>query len=109
MTFLFLFSFWIQRELDEELEIRPTFDQLSIERIFDEAQKNLTALKSLESIVNERLNAYTVLHNNSMKVKSAFECFESFDGSLKMALDSFFLYNEQLWRNPSNFVVFISW
>lgn len=67
-----------------------------MERIIDEANKNIGALKALETLVTERLTAYTTLQNSAAKAKSAFEAFENFGGTLKLALDSFYLYSEQV-------------
>lgn len=67
-----------------------------MDRIIDESNKNIGALKALEVLVSERLLAYTTLQNSATKVKNAFEAFEGFSGTLKLALDSFYLYSEQV-------------
>jgi hypothetical protein len=52
-------------------------------------------LKSLENIMQERMQAYTQFLNTLSKVKSSFEVFHYCSGSLRQALDSFFLFIEQ--------------
>jgi hypothetical protein len=90
---------YIQKEIDVVLETRPTFEQLSLERIFDEANKNIGALKALESIVQERLNGFTAFHSTVAKARPYFEGFDNCEGSLKLALDSFSVMIEQV-REP---------
>ncbi len=67
-----------------------------MDRIIDEANKNMGALKALEALVTERLSAYATLQNSATKVKAAFEAFEGFSGTLKLALDSYYLYSEHV-------------
>ena len=82
--------------MNEELECRPTFEQLGMDRIIDEAHKNVNALKAIETLVSERLSAHAAMQQSAHKIKTAFEAFETVDGSLKLALDSFYLYTEQV-------------
>lgn len=85
-----------QKELDEDSETRPTYEQLSLDRIFNEAQKNLSGLKALEGLVSDRLTAYTAYNASISKVRSAFEAFENLQGTLRFAFDSLYLFSEQV-------------
>jgi hypothetical protein len=78
------------------LEIRPTFEQLSLDRILNEAHKNIAGLKALEGLVNDRLQAYSSYHSSIIKVRSAFENFDSMHGTLRLAFDSLYLITEQV-------------
>lgn len=85
-----------QRDLDEDQECRPTFNQLSMERIVEEAQKSISSLKSLETIVSERLAGFTAFNSSLLKARTAFEGFETNEqGTLKLATDAFFIFSEQ--------------
>ena len=84
-----------QRDFDEELECRPTFEQLSHERVVDEAGKNILVLKSFETILQERTQAFSVFLSSLSKARSSFEVFQYADGSLRQALDALFVFIEQ--------------
>ncbi len=70
-----------------------------MERIIDEAQKNLTALKSLEAVISERQLGCAGLHTAMIKARSNFEGFEGLEGSLKLACDAFYVFVEQVRLN----------
>lgn len=91
---------YFNKEYDAEVECRPTFAQLSQERIINEANKNINVLKALENIINDRMTGYTALHNTLMKTNASYELLENVEGTLKVALDSLFMFTEQV-RNFS--------
>lgn len=78
------------------MECRPTFDQLSMDRIFDETQRNILTMKSLETILYERHNGYSALNSSLLKARAAFEGFETTEGTLKLAADAFYIFSEQV-------------
>lgn len=85
----------LQKEFNEDIECRPTYEQVSHDRIIDEANKNVAVMKSLENIINERLNGFNAMYASVSKTRPQFEAFEQSDYTMKGALDSFFLYVEQ--------------
>lgn len=87
---------YFSKEYDAEAECRPTFAQLSQERIINEANKNINVLKALENIINDRMTGYTALHNTLMKTNASYELLENVEGTLKVALDSLFMFTEQV-------------
>lgn len=74
----------------------PSYEQLSSERIIDQINRNLAILKSLEAILEERLQAFSQFFNTLNKTRVSFEAFQLADGSIKHALDAFFVYEEQV-------------
>ena len=84
-----------QRDFDEELECRATFEQLSHERVVDEAGKNILILKSFETILQERMQSFAVFLTALSKARGSFEVFQYSDGSLRQALDALFVFTEQ--------------
>lgn len=86
----------LQKEYIEEVECRPTFEQVSQEKIVDEATKNLIVLKSLENIINERMNGFNAQNTSILKARPFFESFEHSDCTIKLALDSLFIFVEQV-------------
>jgi len=84
-----------QRDFDEEAECRPTFEQLSHERVVDEAGKNILVLKSFETILQERMKAFSDFGATLLKARGSFEVFQYSDGSLRQALDALFVFIEQ--------------
>lgn len=87
---------YFHKEYDAEVECRPTFDQLSHERIINEANKNVNTLKALENIVGDRMTGFAALHNTLLKTAASYELLENVDGTLKVALDSLFVFTEQV-------------
>ena len=87
---------YFQKEYIADIECRPTFEQLSHDRIVNEANKNINVLKSLENIVGDRMVGYNVLHNTLSKTAGSYELLENVDGTLKIALDSLFMFTEQV-------------
>lgn len=53
------------------------------------------SLKALESLVSERLTAFSTYYTSIVKARSSFEAFESVGGTLRLAFDSLFLFTEQ--------------
>lgn len=86
----------LQKEYVEEVECRPTFEQVSQEKIIDEATKNLIVLKSLENIISERMNGFNAMNTSVLKARPSFESFEHSDCTIKLALDSLFIFVEQV-------------
>lgn len=84
------------KELNVDSECRPTFDQLSMDRILDETFKTVTTLKALETILGERYTGFTSLNGSLLKARAAFEGFETTDGTLKLAADAFYIFSEQV-------------
>ena len=84
-----------RRELDAQKEIKPTFEQISQERILDEANKNIQVLKSLETILQERSQAFDTFLSAQAKYKSSFDIFQYCEGTMRQALDALFVFLEQ--------------
>lgn len=84
-----------QRDFDEELECRPTFEQLSHERVVDEAAKNILVLKSFETILQERMQSFNLFLSALSKARGSFDVFQYSEGSLRQALDALFVFIEQ--------------
>eukprot|EP01035_Chromulina_nebulosa_P020475 gene20475-26565_t len=84
-----------EKDFDEDIETRPTYEQISLELILDEANKNILLLKSLEYILTERVQAYQQFFNTLSKAKASFDVFQHCEGSLRQSLDSFYLFVEQ--------------
>ena len=85
-----------RRELDAEKEVKPTFEQISQERILDEANKNIQVLKSLETILQERSQAFDTFLSAQAKYRSSFDIFQYCEGTLRQALDALFVFLEQV-------------
>jgi hypothetical protein len=81
---------------DDEATCRASFEQISEERIFDELNKNIALLKSFETIINERMQAYVAFLGCQTKIKPAFDMFQYCRGTLRQALDALFVYIEQV-------------
>ena len=88
----------MQKDLDEDSECRPTYDQLSLDRILDEAQKNVASLKALETVMQERYTGFNALQGSLLKARAAFENFSHLEGTLKLAVDAFYIFSEQVIR-----------
>ena len=84
-----------QKDLDEELECRPTFEQLDQERIIDESNKNIQVMKSLGDILQDRMQSYNHFLATLGKTKHSFEGFQYCDGTIRQALDALFVYVEK--------------
>lgn len=85
----------LQKDFDGDLETRPSFEQLPEDKIIEEANKNIQVIKSLETILSERMHSYQNFLNNLAKSRASFESFQYCDGTLRQALDSLFVYVEQ--------------
>ena len=85
-----------RRELDAKKEVKPTFEQISQDRILDEANKNVQVLKSLETILQERSQAFEMFLSAQAKYKSSFDIFQYCEGSLRQSLDALFVFLEQV-------------
>jgi hypothetical protein len=84
-----------KKEFNEVEETKPSYEQLSPERISDEASKNIQVLKSLETILEDRTQAYTTFFTVQGKNKTSFEIIQYCQGSQRQALDALFVYLEQ--------------
>jgi hypothetical protein len=58
--------------------------------------KNIAMLKSLDSILQERQAGITALHTSLNKSRVNFEAFDNREGTLRIALDSFFVFTDQV-------------
>ena len=90
----------LRKQFDESKETKPTYEQISQERILDEANKNILVLKSLETILQERTQSYTTFFAAQGKYKPSFEIFQYCEGSLRQALDALFVFVEQVQYMP---------
>jgi hypothetical protein len=77
-------------------EVQPTYEQLSQERILDEANKNIQVLKSLEMLLQERTQSFNMFFAAQAKYRPAFEIFQYCSGTLRQALDALFVFLEQV-------------
>jgi len=84
-----------QKDLDEELECRPTFEQLDQERILEESNKNIHVMKSLGEILQDRIQSYNHFLITLGKTKNSFDGFQYCDGTIRQALDALFVYVEK--------------
>jgi hypothetical protein len=84
-----------RRELDATKEVKPTFEQISQDRILDEANKNIQVLKSLETILQERSQAFETFLSAQARYKSSFDIFQYCEGTLRQSLDALFVFLEQ--------------
>ena len=75
--------------------LRSTFEQLSPDRINDECNKNLAMLKSLETIIQERIQSFAVFLASQSKIKTSFDVFRYTKGTLRQAFDALFVFTEQ--------------
>ncbi len=86
---------YFNKEFDPEVECRPTFEQLSQERIINEANKNINVLRALENVLTDRMAGYNSLHTTLTKTSNSHNLLENVEGTLKVALDSLFVFTEQ--------------
>jgi hypothetical protein len=61
----------------------------------DEVNKDVQLLKSMECILQERMQSFNSFVNTVSKARPSFEAFQFADGSLRQGLDSLFVYMEQ--------------
>jgi hypothetical protein len=90
---------YFHKEYNAEVECRPTFEQLSHERVVNEANKDVNLLKALEIVVSDRMTGYASLNTALHKTGSSYELLENVDGTLKIALDSLFVFTDQVSRS----------
>ena len=88
----------LKRQYDEFKETKPTYEQISQERILDEANKNIQVLKSFETILQERTQSYGAFFTAQGKYTPSFEIFQYCEGTLRQALDALFVFLEQVCR-----------
>jgi hypothetical protein len=86
----------LRKDYDEVKETKPTYEQISHERILDEANKNIQILKSLETILQERTQSYSTFFAAQGKYKPSYEIFQYCEGTLRQALDALFVFLEQV-------------
>ena len=89
------FLIFQQEDVDENMECRPTYEQLGQKTIVHEAAKNIQILKSFETILQERLQSHNLFMGAFSKAKSSFDIFQECDGTLRQALDALFVFVEQ--------------
>lgn len=94
----------LRRDYDEVKETKPTYEQISQERILDEANKNIQILKSLETILQERTQSYGTFFAAQGKYKPSYEIFQYCEGTLRQALDALFVFLEQVCSPSSSFL-----
>jgi PDZ domain-containing secreted protein len=85
---------YFDKEFDANSECRPSFEQLSHERIVNEANKNASMLKSLESMIADRLVGFNALYTTLSKMNSQYELLDNVEGTLRVAMDSMFVFSE---------------
>lgn len=71
----------LQHEFDEEAEMRPSYDQLSYDRIVDEANKNISIMRLLENIIQDRVQAHGAFNASLSKSTLVSENFQSLGGT----------------------------
>lgn len=86
----------LKKEHDEFRGTKPTYEQISQERILDEANKNIQVLKSFETILQERIQSYGTFFAAQGKYAPSFEIFQYCEGTLRQALDALFVFLEQV-------------
>lgn len=94
----------LRRDYDEVKETKPTYEQISQERILDEANKNIQILKSLETILQERTQSYGTFFAAQGKYKPSYEIFQYCEGTLRQALDALFVFLEQVCSRLTSFL-----
>ena len=80
---------------DGSAEFRVTFEQISHERIINEINKDVAMLRGLEYILSDRITGVTAQYNTWNKMRGNFDSFEYCEGTLRTALDSFFVLVDQ--------------
>jgi hypothetical protein len=85
-----------QKELDETVECRPTFEQVGLDPIIDEMGKNITVLKCLEGIFYERQNGMAALNTSLSRTRTYFESIDFNNCSVKNALEALDMLSDQV-------------
>lgn len=80
-------------------DLKPTYKQLSLDRIEDQSAKNILMLKSFEHVLEERLFAFNKFLDSLSKTRTSFDAFQSSEGSLRQALDALFVFIEQVFQD----------
>jgi hypothetical protein len=62
----------------------------------DEVNKDIQILRSMESILSERMQSFSSFVSTVSKARPSFDSFQFADGSLRQGLDSLFVYMEQV-------------
>eukprot|EP00602_Paraphysomonas_sp_CaronLab_P002722 CAMPEP_0185022944 /NCGR_PEP_ID=MMETSP1103-20130426/5650_1 /TAXON_ID=36769 /ORGANISM="Paraphysomonas bandaiensis, Strain Caron Lab Isolate" /LENGTH=719 /DNA_ID=CAMNT_0027555273 /DNA_START=206 /DNA_END=2365 /DNA_ORIENTATION=+ len=84
-----------QKDFNESIELKPTYEQLSQDRIVDQSNKNILMVKSFEHILDERLQAFSKFLDSLGKARSSFDSFQESEGTIRQALDALFVFVEQ--------------
>jgi hypothetical protein len=84
-----------QTPFDGASEFRPSFEQISHERIINEINKDVAMLRGLEYILSDRITGFTAQYNTWTKMRGNFDQFEYCEGTLRTALDGFFVLVDQ--------------
>lgn len=82
----------IDKPFDNLEDFRPSFAQISDNSIEKEANKNIQLLKSMETILQERTQAYERFLAAYNKTGSCFESLQESDGTLRQGFDAFFVF-----------------
>ena len=82
----------IDKPFDNLEDFRPSFAQISDNAIEKEANKNIQLLKSMETILQERTQAYERFLAAYNKTGSCFESLQEADGTLRQGFDAFFVF-----------------
>lgn len=94
-----MFSFH-QREYDDEVESRPSFDQISLRRIQEELSKDLSLLKHFEVLLSDRMTSQsTYISAFSPKIRKPTDIMLLPDASINMTINSMYNYLEQVCYN----------
>lgn len=85
-----------KKEFEVGVDLSPSYQQLSQDRIDDQCSKNILMLKSFEHVLEERLVAFNKFLDSLSKTRTSFDAFQSSEGSLRQALDALFVFIEQV-------------
>lgn len=67
-----------------------------METILDELNENIMMIKAFESLLQDRSQGFMAFNSSLIKTKSAFEVFDRSKATLRLSLDSLFVYIEQV-------------
>ena len=69
----------------------------------DELNKYVQILKSFETIIQERVQSFNLFLTGLSKAKTSFDIFQHAEGTMRQALDAFFVFIEQV-NTSSKFI-----
>lgn len=82
-------------DVNELIELTPTYQQLNQLQINEQNKGNILLLKSFENILEERVEGYLKYLQMINKTRNSIEIFSHFDGTIRQALDTLYVYLEQ--------------